>query len=79
MAGGAESGALYADLRQQIENGNAVAVIGAGVSIAATRNNAGASWAGLLQTGLTRCQEVAGARLTTKTANMAHVGQVVGW
>jgi|GEM_PF-4128654 len=49
---------LFDDLRQQIANGQVLAVIGAGVSIGTTNNNAVASWIGLLRNGVERCLAV---------------------
>ena len=46
---------LIEDLRQEIANGQVIAVVGAGVSIGATNNNAVASWIGLLRNGVERC------------------------
>jgi hypothetical protein len=45
-------------LRQEIAEGNALAVVGAGVSIGATHNAKAASWTGLLQDGVDRCQSL---------------------
>jgi hypothetical protein len=49
---------LIDDLRQQIAGGNAVVIVGAGVSIGATKNQPCASWTGLLHNGVDRCVEV---------------------
>ena len=53
---------LIADLRQQIANGQAIAIIGAGVSIGATKNAPTASWVGLLKDGVARCEAVGNPR-----------------
>jgi SIR2-like domain len=52
------SDSLVEDLRQEIANGQVIAVVGAGVSIGATHNNTVASWIGLLQHGVERCMVV---------------------
>jgi hypothetical protein len=52
---------LVDDLREQIENRQVVAVIGAGVSLSATNNAPTASWVGLLEHGVERCGSVVGA------------------
>jgi SIR2-like domain len=51
--------ALIDDLKNQIEGKQAIAVVGAGVSIGATGDAPVASWTGLLKHGVARCQEVA--------------------
>lgn len=50
---------LLDDLRHEISRGRMLVVVGAGVSIAATGDNALASWTGLLRDGAERCMEVA--------------------
>jgi len=45
-------------LRQEIAEGNALVIVGAGVSIGATHNAKAASWTGLLQDGVDRCQSL---------------------
>lgn len=50
---------ILKDLRQQIAESRAVFVIGAGVSIAASGEAKVASWSGLLEHGIGRCQEIA--------------------
>jgi hypothetical protein len=45
-------------LREEIAGRRVVAVVGTGVSIAATRNNQVASWKGLLRDGLERCRSL---------------------
>jgi hypothetical protein len=50
---------LNKDLRAQIELGQVIAIVGAGVSMGATNGNPLASWTGLLEDGVTRCWEVA--------------------
>ncbi len=49
---------MLAALRQKISGGNAVAFVGAGVSIATTTNAATASWVGLIKNGVQRCMDV---------------------
>lgn len=51
---------LLDELSQQITQGRMLAVVGAGVSIAATGGDRLASWAGLLRHGAERCMEAAG-------------------
>jgi hypothetical protein len=46
-------------LQAQIERGQLIAIVGAGVSIGATDRNQLASWTGLLEDGVNRCCEVA--------------------
>jgi tetratricopeptide (TPR) repeat protein len=43
-------------LRDEIAEGHALAIIGAGISIGATGNARAASWTGLLEDGVDRCQ-----------------------
>ena len=43
-------------LRDEIAHGHALAIIGAGLSIGATGNAQAASWTGLLEDGVDRCQ-----------------------
>ena len=50
---------LIKDLQAQIEHGQVVAIVGAGMSIGATNSNPLASWKGLLEDGVNRCCEVA--------------------
>ena len=50
---------LIDDLRGQVAERQAIAIVGAGVSIGATGNAAVASWAGLLKDGVARCEDVA--------------------
>jgi hypothetical protein len=49
---------LVDDLRNHIQKRDVLVVIGAGVSIGATKGNAVASWTGLLEHGLGRCHDV---------------------
>jgi len=58
----AMSDPLIDDLRQQIERGQAIAIVGAGVSIGATNNAPAASWVGLLKDGVARCEAVGDPR-----------------
>jgi hypothetical protein len=44
------------DLRQEIEEGRVLVVVGTGVSLAATGSESVASWQGLLKDGVERCQ-----------------------
>ena len=46
---------LIDDLRAEIAKGHVLVVVGAGVSIGATRGNPLASWQGLLENGVERC------------------------
>jgi hypothetical protein len=50
---------LIDDLRDQINRGRVVAIVGTGVSLGATDGNPLASWTGLLEHGVNRCWEVA--------------------
>ncbi|MFA6448558.1 MAG: tetratricopeptide repeat protein [bacterium] len=49
---------LLEDLKKQIKKGNALIIVGAGVSIGATDGNQLAGWTGLLHNGVTRCVEI---------------------
>ena len=49
---------LLKDLQREIDAGNVIAVIGAGVSIAATNNKPAASWGGLLYHGVGHVREL---------------------
>jgi hypothetical protein len=49
---------LLEDLRRQIQNRHVVAIVGAGVSVAAADNKSVASWKGLLTSGVERCVAV---------------------
>jgi hypothetical protein len=51
-------GLLVDDLRRQLVRGRIFAVVGAGVSVAATRGNPLASWQGLLENGIERCEQL---------------------
>src|SRR5271166_4968358 len=62
---------LKNDLRAQIERGQVVAIVGAGVSIGATNGNPLASWTGLLEDGVNRCCEVALPRSRTDWKEIA--------
>jgi len=61
---------LVNDLKQQIALGNAVIIVGAGVSIGASGNHPCASWTGLLHNGVDRCVAVRGLR--KEMADMLH-------
>jgi tetratricopeptide (TPR) repeat protein len=58
---------LVDDLRQEIEKGRVLVVVGTGVSLAATGGASVASWQGLLKDGVERCQELRG--LSTSKAD----------
>lgn len=58
MAAGG-SGRLVADLRQDLANEQVVVLVGAGMSIGASGNEPVASWIGLLEDGVGRCEELA--------------------
>jgi hypothetical protein len=45
-------------LREEIAQGHALAIVGAGISIGATRNAKAASWTGLLEHGVDHCQSL---------------------
>jgi len=49
---------LIDELREQIAKGDALIIVGAGVSIAATGNAPTASWVGLLRDGIAGCEKV---------------------
>ena len=49
---------LHDDVRSHIAKGDVLVVVGAGVSMGATRGNPIASWTGLLEHGAERCREV---------------------
>jgi hypothetical protein len=53
-----ESDALVLDLKKQIASRQAVAIVGAGISIGATMNSDYASWDGLLHSGVQRCERL---------------------
>jgi hypothetical protein len=53
---------LIDDLRQQIANKQAIAIIGAGVSVGATNAAPVASWVGLLKDGIARCDAIGNPR-----------------
>lgn len=55
---------LLKDLQEQIERGQVVVIVGAGVSIGATNGDRVASWIGLLEHGVSRCRDVAIPQLT---------------
>lgn len=46
------------ELKEKIEKGNALIIVGAGVSIGATEGNPLAGWTGLLKDGVDRCVEL---------------------
>jgi internalin A len=49
---------LLKDLRERIASGRVVAIVGAGVAIAASGGNRIAGWKGLLEDGINRCEQV---------------------
>ena len=49
---------LLEDLQREIEAGSVIAIIGVGVSVAATNNKSVASWRGLLHHGVDHCREL---------------------
>lgn len=51
-------------LKTQILNGEVIALIGAGISIASTNGNKLASWKGLLENGVEHCMEYCSPTLT---------------
>src|ERR1700693_4668158 len=55
---------LLKDLQEQIERGQVVVIVGAGVSIGATNGDRVASWIGLLEHGVSHCRDVALPQLT---------------
>ena len=58
---------LNDDLRQQIADHRIVAIIGTGVTTAATNSQPCSSWHGLLHDGITRCVDL--SRLSTNLAD----------
>jgi tetratricopeptide (TPR) repeat protein len=64
---------LLDDLQRQIDAGQVVAIVGAGVSVGATKGNPVASWQGLLHHGVDRC--LALSDLTDAGATLLH-GQI---
>ncbi|HEX2080299.1 MAG TPA: tetratricopeptide repeat protein [Longimicrobium sp.] len=61
---------LRDDLQRQIDAGQVVAIVGAGVSVGATNGAAVASWQGLLHDGVDRCRELGG--VTETSAKILH-------
>jgi hypothetical protein len=57
------SGTPVDDLRAELAAGQAVVVVGSGVSVAATGNASAASWTGLLENGVAYCQSLLGPTL----------------
>ena len=53
------SGLLVEDLRRELARGRVIVLVGAGVSVGATGGAAVASWTGLLEDGVARCEELA--------------------
>jgi hypothetical protein len=60
---------LFDDLIERIATGQVVAVVGAGVSLAATGGAEAAGWGGLLRLGIDRCADVAQPRLASGWAD----------
>jgi hypothetical protein len=60
---------LFNELIERIAKGQVVAVIGAGVSLAATGGAEAAGWGGLLRLGIDRCADVAQPRLASGWAD----------
>jgi hypothetical protein len=54
-----EMDSLLDDLRSEVSHGKVLIIVGAGGSVASTRNAPVASWTGLLEHGVIRCVEVA--------------------
>jgi hypothetical protein len=50
---------LFEDLRAELEQGQVVVMVGTGVSVGATANAKVASWTGMLEDGVNRCEQVA--------------------
>jgi SIR2-like domain/Tetratricopeptide repeat len=63
---------LRDDLQQQIEAGQVVAIVGAGVSVGATNNHAVASWQGLLRHGVDYCRMLPTTGVTDTMAQLLH-------
>jgi hypothetical protein len=63
---------LRDELQQQIETGQVVAIVGAGVSVGATNNHAVASWQGLLHYGVDYCRGLPTTGVTDATAHLLH-------
>src|SRR5215510_14405335 len=63
---------LCDDLQQQIEAGQVVAIVGAGVSVGATNNHAVASWQGLLHHGVGYCHKLPTTGVTDTMAHLLH-------
>src|SRR6516225_10201061 len=51
-------GLLVGDLRGELARGEVIVLVGAGVSVAATGRAPVASWPGLLEDGVARCEEL---------------------
>ena len=66
------STSLRDDLQQQIQAGQVVAIVGAGVSVGATNNHAVASWQGLLHHGVDYCRMLPTTGVTDATAQLLH-------
>ncbi|HEU4881231.1 MAG TPA: tetratricopeptide repeat protein [Longimicrobium sp.] len=64
--------ALRDDLQRQVDAGKVVAIVGAGVSVGATKGKPVASWQGLLRHGVDRCRELPTAGLTEAGAKLLH-------
>jgi hypothetical protein len=57
LNGATRGGLLEQDLRSRLARGRVVVIVGAGVAVSATRGNAVASWVGLLENGISRCEQ----------------------
>lgn len=60
---------LFDDLKLQLRSGRAAVIVGAGVSIGATANAPCASWVGLLDDGIRRCEALFGSSLRPGWSN----------
>ncbi|HST60492.1 MAG TPA: tetratricopeptide repeat protein [Longimicrobium sp.] len=63
---------LRDDLQRQIDAGNVVVIVGAGVSVGATNNQRAASWHGLLHHGVDSCVELPTSGLTEAHTKILH-------
>src|SRR5215813_4055039 len=52
------SGLLVDDLRAELARGRVIVLVGAGISVGATGGDPVASWTGLLESGVARCEEL---------------------
>ncbi|MEW6747682.1 MAG: tetratricopeptide repeat protein [Planctomycetota bacterium] len=63
---------LLDDLQGQIDAGKVVAIVGAGVSVGATKGQRVASWQGLLHNGVDFCRDLTTTGVTEAYANILH-------